>query len=208
MNMRAYLAPWSVHCMSKLALPALDARALSLRTLATLGLALVLSACDAERTLLSPSATVQPNSALSTGSSATADVLIGFTEAPGADQVTLVESLGGRVTRRYKYIPVVAASIPVVQRDLLAGSAGVRFVEDDNELAPYGGKQIIDYGVSKIEAPAAWGLGYSGQNVKVAIFDSGIDLTHPDLVVAGGGATKSRELAGLEWAIDNGMDVI
>ncbi|MEJ7760981.1 MAG: S8 family serine peptidase [Gemmatimonadaceae bacterium] len=255
--------------MSKLVLPALDARAVSLRTLATLGFALLLSACDAQRTVLPPSAAVQQSSALLTGSAATADVLVGFTQAPGASQVTLVESLGGRVTRRYKYIPVVAASIPVAQRDLLAASAGVKFVEDDNELAPYGGKQIIDYGVSKIEAPAAWALGYSGQNVKVAIFDSGIDLTNPDLVVvggvnfipnsaadptvdplnygdcfghgthvggivgatnngngtvgvapkaqlyairffdcAGGGATKSRELAGLEWAIDNGMDVI
>jgi subtilisin family serine protease len=115
--------------------------------------------------------------------------------------------------------------------------------------------------VSKIEAPGAWALGYRGQGIKVGIFDSGIDIHHPDLVVAGGvdlvgdgnglddcqghgthvagivaaknngrytagvapavglysmrladcawgGGTLAKMIQGLEWAIDNGMDVV
>jgi len=37
------------------------------------------------------------------------------------------------------------------------------------------------WGVLKIGAPAAWQNGYRGQGVIVAVLDSGIDWTHPDL---------------------------
>jgi subtilisin family serine protease len=137
----------------------------------------------------------------------------------------------------------------------------VRYVEDNVTLTPFGNKQITDYGVSLIQAPAAWKLGYQGSGVKVGIFDSGIDVDHPDLVVAGGidlvgdgnglddcqghgthvagivgarngsrhtvgvapkvglysmrfadcawaGASIDKMIAGLEWAIDNGIDVV
>lgn len=189
------------------------------------------------------------------------DVLIGFHAAPGADQVALVESFGGSVNIQYKYIPVFAATIPADQEAALAASDGVAYVEADGTLEPLGGKQITDWGVSKIEAPAAWSAGHTGKGVKVGIFDSGIDLDHNDLRVVGGvdlvgdghglddcqghgthvagivaaranghhtvgvapnvelysmrfadcdwaGATISKEIAGIEWAIDNGMDVV
>lgn len=191
-------------------------------------------------------------------------VLVGFHTAPGQDQIAFVESLGGRVTYRYKYIPVIAATLPEEQVPTLAANAAVAYVEDDVPLQPLGGKrQTTDYGVSKIDAPGAWQLGFRGDGVKVGIFDSGIDLEHPDLMAAidGGvdlvgdgnglddcnghgthvagivgardngrgtvgvaprarlysmrfadcawaGATRSKEIAGLEWAIDNGMQVI
>ncbi len=196
------------------------------------------------------------------GTAGEKDVLVGFDATPGASELALIESADGTVTYRYRYIPAVAATIPADQASTLAEKPGVAYVEDDTELYPLGGRrQTTDYGVSKIEAPAAWQLGHRGKGVKVGIFDSGIDLQHPDLRVAGGvdligdgnglddclghgthvagivgaldngkgtvgvapeaslyamrffdcaggGATKSRELQGLEWAIDNGMNVI
>jgi subtilisin family serine protease len=188
-------------------------------------------------------------------------VLVGFSDAQ-ADELALVASVGGQITHRYKYIPAVAATIPADAAATLASQPGVDYVTDDHQLYLLGGRrQTTDYGVAKVEAPAAWRLGFRGKGVKVGIFDSGIDLQHPDLRVAGGvdligdgngmddcnshgthvagivgaldngkgtvgvapeaslyamrffdcvggGATKSRELMGLEWAIDNGMDVI
>jgi len=189
-------------------------------------------------------------------------VIVGFDAAPGADELALVQAVGGRVTHQYRYIPAVAATIPADQDSTLAAEPGVAYVQDDLELYLLGGRrQTTDYGVSKVQAPEAWKLGFRGKGVKVGIFDSGIDLQHPDLRVAGGvdligdgngiddcnghgshvagivgaldngkgtvgvapeaslyamrffdcvggGATKSRELMGLEWAIDNGMNVI
>ena len=53
-------------------------------------------------------------------------------------------------------------------------------------LHPLGGRQITDWGVTRVGAPEAWSLGYRGNGVKVGIFDSGIDVDHPDLRVVGG----------------------
>lgn len=39
----------------------------------------------------------------------------------------------------------------------------------------------LDHSVPQIGAPAAWQAGYTGRGVKVAVLDSGIDSTHPDL---------------------------
>ena len=39
----------------------------------------------------------------------------------------------------------------------------------------------LDVSVPQIGAPAAWKAGYTGKGVKVAVLDTGIDQTHPDL---------------------------
>ncbi|WP_157570409.1 S8 family serine peptidase [Microtetraspora malaysiensis] len=42
-------------------------------------------------------------------------------------------------------------------------------------------KPSLDVSVPQIGAPAAWEAGHTGADVKVAVLDSGIDATHPDL---------------------------
>lgn len=221
------------------------------------GMALLVTACADE----TPTGIVAPRDAARSTSAAETSVLVGFTAMPGTAEVSMIEGLGGRVTTRYKYIPVVAAAIPEGQEDVLRAVAGVTFVEANLPIYPLGGRQITDYGISKVEAPAAWALGYRGQGARVGIFDSGIDIDHPDLAVAGGidlvgdgnglddcqghgthvagivgarnngnhtvgvapgaalysmrladcnwgGGTVEKMIAGLEWAIDNQMDVV
>ncbi|MBW3570134.1 MAG: S8 family serine peptidase [Gemmatimonadetes bacterium] len=219
-----------------------------------IGLALFAGACDNLTT------TAAPTESLRSVIGGEQTVLVGFASRPGAVEAALIESLGGRVVRQYKYIPVLAAVIPAARYDALAAAPGVAYVNPDQEIRALGGRQITDYGVSLIGAPAAWSLGVRGQNIKVGIFDSGVDLEHPDLTVAGGidlvgdghgfddcnghgthvaGIVGARNngnhtvgvapqatiysmrlldcagsgslanmITGLEWAIDNGMDVI
>ena len=40
---------------------------------------------------------------------------------------------------------------------------------------------LLDHSVPQIGAPAAWQAGYTGAGVKVAVLDSGVDASHPDL---------------------------
>ncbi|MEU4392953.1 S8 family serine peptidase [Kribbella sp. NPDC023855] len=42
-------------------------------------------------------------------------------------------------------------------------------------------RTTLDHSVPQIGAPAAWQSGYTGKGVKIAVLDSGIDSTHPDL---------------------------
>ncbi|RLG84225.1 MAG: hypothetical protein DRO40_01840 [Thermoprotei archaeon] len=42
-------------------------------------------------------------------------------------------------------------------------------------------QEVSSWGIFKIRAPEAWGLGYLGEGVRICVVDTGVDITHPAL---------------------------
>jgi len=94
-------------------------------------------------------------------------------------------------------------------------------VESLADDEPY---SFLQWDLEAIDAPGAWDLGYTGQGVRVAIIDTGIDTDHPDLApnidVAASASMIAYEpsiedvdghgsnVAGIVAAADNGIGVI
>ena len=109
-------------------------------------------------------------------------VLIGFKEKPGAAQQAMVKGVGGKIKYTYNLIPAIAASVPEVAIEALKKNPNVRYVEPDGQV--FALEQTIPWGVDRIDADvvhASAPLYNKGTGVKVAIIDTGIDYTHPDL---------------------------
>lgn len=106
-------------------------------------------------------------------------VLIGFKEMPGASEEALVRAHGGEIRYRYRIVPVIAADLPQSALTNLESVPGVKYIEEDGIVKAT--TDTIPWGVDRIDAELVWPLGNTGSGVKVAILDTGIDYTHPDL---------------------------
>ncbi len=129
-------------------------------------------------------------------------VIVLFRERPDAE---LIAGFGGRVLTIYSIIPALAAEVPREALERLRSSAAVLRVEPDAIVRALG--EQVPWGVSRIGAPNAWPTS-TGEGVKVAILDTGIQYDHPDLAanVKGGislvGAENSTDPA--RWNDVNG----
>ncbi len=195
----------------------------------------------------------------------TVDVVVTFNQP--IDFATMFPQ--AEVHHQYKSINCVAATVPYSIYVMLQSMPFVKSVELDHVVRLQ--QDTLDWGVDKINAEVVWGGaenaadvtgGYDGTGVKVAVIDTGIEYTHPDLDanyygghdfvnddndpmddnghgthVAGiiaaedngigvigvaphaqlygvkvlnsqGSGTYSDIVAGIDWAIQNGMDVI
>lgn len=187
------------------------------------------------------------------------DVLVTFYQSPGPSEVGLIQSAGGNTKKVYHVVPTVLASMPSKKVEQLSKNPKVRIIEEDVVRENYLLSEVLPWGVDRIDAEQVHPTN-KGTGVKVAVLDTGIDLDHPDLAVAGnvtfiegtyngdddnghgtlvagiigaldndigvigvapeaalyavkvlnsnGSATASSILSGIQWAIDNNMQVI
>jgi subtilisin len=108
-------------------------------------------------------------------------VLIGLRHMPRVSDEALVRAHGGRVKYRYSIVPAMAASIPPQAVAALQAHPAVVRVEPDVEAYAVAGE--YPWGVVRIGAQSVHSLTppVLGTGVRVAVIDSGVDATHPDV---------------------------
>ncbi len=113
------------------------------------------------------------------------DAMIVFDK--GLYDPNLVGQFGGQVKSEAKSLGMVAARIPAFTYPFLAASPSVDFVEPDSDFsttsvtATESAEYLDSWEVSEIGAEKAYTDGYTGKGIKIALLDTGIDYTHPDL---------------------------
>jgi len=108
-------------------------------------------------------------------------VLIGFTHQPGPAQEALVRGVGGTTKYTYHLVPAIAATVPEAAIAGLQANPNVTSVDLDGEVRAIDAELDNSWGVKRIGAGTVHDGENRGTGVKVAVIDSGIDYTHPDL---------------------------
>ncbi|RJQ07896.1 MAG: peptidase S8/S53 subtilisin kexin sedolisin, partial [Bacillota bacterium] len=141
--------------------------------------------------------------------------LVGFRGQP---DVGLVRAFGGEIIHSYRIVPALAVRLPDAAAAALAANPRVAYVDEDGIMHAIG--DTLPWGVDRIDADVVQAGGNSGSGVKVGILDTGIDLDHPDLHVAGGATFvdgtsapdddngHGTHVAGTVAALANGTGVI
>ncbi len=167
--------------------------------------------------MLLPQAPPAPPAPAGTSPENLTTVLVSFDRFPGQQQVALIERLGGSVLQTFHLVPTLVATVPESVLTILGAQAGVTRVERDGSVRAFG--QAMPWGVSRVGAPLVYPLN-KGTGIKVAVLDTGVDLTHPDLRIAGQvtfvtGTTTAQDdsghgtmVAGIIGAQDNDVGVV
>ena len=125
-------------------------------------------------------------SVYSVGAPPTGRVIIVFHTTPDINLV----AQHGQINQTFHLIPAVVATLPESAIEALSKNPNVKYIEPDAyvqfitgqiiEPAAKPSKQVIPWGVDRIDADLAWATS-TGTGVKVAVVDTGIQKRHRDL---------------------------
>ena len=104
------------------------------------------------------------------------DVIVQFTRPPSAANLMLIRQMGGSVKRTFPNIPGALITLPAAALNGIAANPNVKYISPDRKL---GGR--LEFAEPTTGANIALQYGWNGSGVGVAIVDSGIYASHPDL---------------------------
>lgn len=113
------------------------------------------------------------------------DVIVRFKDKPGQAELHAFKGLGGDVSNVFTIIPAISGRLPAKAIEALKNNPQVEVVELDYtvQALEYSPENELgnSWGADHINADAALESGYSGEGVKVAVLDSGVNFNHYDL---------------------------
>lgn len=103
-------------------------------------------------------------------------LIVQYNEAPKTADFSQLRNLGGTVSRQLTVVNAAAVTLPTATLLSLARESKVAYVSLDHPV------QVADDLTNGATGVAsAWNSGYTGAGVGVAVIDSGINDSHPDL---------------------------
>ncbi len=133
-----------------------------------------------------------------------------------------MENMGATVKSVIPQIGVAVVSSNKGTSDAIAQRSDVRSVVQDlsirwiepnnfhpaaNPLSIGSDEPFFDlmWGMDAIDAPEAWNTGETGEGVRVAVLDSGVDGTHPDLAPNMNAGLSKSFIDGEDWQVQPGF---
>lgn len=111
-------------------------------------------------------------------------VLIRFSAPPSAADVAGLRGRGADVTRTFRIVPAVAATVPETALAGISHNPRVAVIEPDSLLYAVEYGATDDWGVLDVRADEVHATGNLGAGVRVAVIDSGIDCDHVELAAS------------------------
>ncbi len=123
-------------------------------------------------------------------------VIVGFHKAPNSAEKAVFEKKHGRIKKEFKHIRAITVNIQDNDLPTLLSDPDVAYIEEDVKFqaiapivgtpgAPITATGNVEYdnawSVSLIGSITAHAQSITGAGVNIAILDTGIDYTHPDL---------------------------
>src|SRR5947209_6562316 len=145
--------------------------------------ALVLAANTALAAKVDPALSRQIAQALPTNR---LEVIVTYFRMPTTADVAVLTQLGITTGIRYRMLPMIAVLATPAQARSIANLTNVRSVWANTQYHYYTNQSRPLIGLQRLQTNAALtrrndGIPYSGKGVGVAVVDSGIDGTHPDV---------------------------
>lgn len=120
-------------------------------------------------------------------------VIIGFNKRPGTAERALLRGHKGRMRHAFRLINAYAANLPEQELSRLRANPAVKYVVEDalvsavepelsSAVEPESSSDEYDnaWGVRHIGCELVHAQGITGQGIKIAVIDTGIDYDHPE----------------------------